>query len=179
MSTKVHLVKAMVFPVLMHGCESWTIKKADCQRIDAFELWCWRRLLRVPWTARRDAQRAQTNLVPFKQDIKSHQQHLLPILICVICISYSTKNKTNSPQTGTISLLQPRDSSDNSHSLSCLFPFLSLPHLTSCLKMARLFHSLDSKSVTPSNLHFCKHFKYPIRNVSVLACASFGNMAVL
>ena len=50
--TKVHLVKAMVFPVVMYGCESWTIKKAECQRIDAFELWCWRRLLRVPWTAR-------------------------------------------------------------------------------------------------------------------------------
>ena len=51
--TKVHLVKAMVFPVVMYGCESWTIKKAERQRIDAFELWCWRRLLRVPWTARR------------------------------------------------------------------------------------------------------------------------------
>ena len=51
--TKVHLVKAMVFPVIMYGCESWTIKKAECRRIDAFELWCWRRLLRVPWTARR------------------------------------------------------------------------------------------------------------------------------
>ena len=51
--TKVHLVKAMVFPVVMYGCESWTIKKAECQKIDAFELWCWRRLLRVPWTARR------------------------------------------------------------------------------------------------------------------------------
>ena len=51
--TKVHIVKAMVFPVVMYGCESWTIKKAECQRIDAFELWCWRRLLRVPWTARR------------------------------------------------------------------------------------------------------------------------------
>ena len=50
--TKVHLVKAMVFPVVMYRCESWTIKKAECQRIDAFELWCWRRLLRVPWTAR-------------------------------------------------------------------------------------------------------------------------------
>ena len=53
MPTKVHLVKAMVFPVVMYGCESWTIKKAKRQRIDAFELWCWRRLLRVPWTARR------------------------------------------------------------------------------------------------------------------------------
>ena len=48
-----HLDKAMVFPVVMYGCESWTVKKAECQRIDAFELWCWRRLLRVPWTARR------------------------------------------------------------------------------------------------------------------------------
>ena len=56
LSTKVHLVKAMVFPVVMYGCESWTIKKAECQRIDAFELWCWRRLLRVPWTARRSKQ---------------------------------------------------------------------------------------------------------------------------
>ena len=51
--TKVHLVKAMVFPVFMYGCDSWTIKKAERRRIDAFELWCWRRLLRVPWTARR------------------------------------------------------------------------------------------------------------------------------
>ena len=54
--TKVHLVKAMVFPVVIYGCESWTIKKAECQRIDAFKLWCWRRLLRVPWTARRSNQ---------------------------------------------------------------------------------------------------------------------------
>ena len=54
--TKVCLVKAMVFPVVMYGCESWTIKKAQCRRIDAFELWCWRRLLRVPWTARRSNQ---------------------------------------------------------------------------------------------------------------------------
>ena len=54
--TKVHLRKAMVFPVVMYGCESWTIKKADSQRTDAFELWCWRRLLRVPWTARRSNQ---------------------------------------------------------------------------------------------------------------------------
>ena len=56
MSTKVHLVKAMVFPVVMYGCENWTIKKAECQRIDAFALWCWRRPLRVPWTARRSNQ---------------------------------------------------------------------------------------------------------------------------
>ena len=53
---KVHLVKAMVFPAVMYGCESWTVKKAERQRIDAFELWCWRRLLRVPWTARRSNQ---------------------------------------------------------------------------------------------------------------------------
>ena len=56
LSTKVHLVKAMVFPVVMYRCESWTIKKAECQTLDAFELWCWRRLLRVPWTARRSNQ---------------------------------------------------------------------------------------------------------------------------
>ena len=56
LATKVHLGKAMVFPVVMYGCESWTVKKAECQRIDAFELWCWRRLLRVPWSARRSNQ---------------------------------------------------------------------------------------------------------------------------
>ena len=56
LSTKVCLVKAMVFPIVMYGCGSWTIKKAECQRTDAFELWCWRRLLRVPWTARRSNQ---------------------------------------------------------------------------------------------------------------------------
>ena len=56
LSRKVRLVKAMVFPVVMYGCESWTIKKAECRRIDAFELWCWRRLLKVPWTARRSNQ---------------------------------------------------------------------------------------------------------------------------
>ena len=54
--TKVHLVKAMVFPVVRYGCEGWTVKRAECRRIDAFELWCWRRLLRVPWTARRSNQ---------------------------------------------------------------------------------------------------------------------------
>ena len=64
LSTKVHLVKAMVFPVVMYGCESWTIKKAECQRIDAFELWCWRRLLRVPWTARRSNQSILKEISP-------------------------------------------------------------------------------------------------------------------
>ena len=62
--TKVSLVKAMVFPVVMYGCESWTIKKAECQRIDAFEVWCWRRLLRVPWTARRSNQSILKEISP-------------------------------------------------------------------------------------------------------------------
>ena len=62
--TKVHLVKAMVFPVVMYGCESWTIKNADSRRIDAFELWCWRRLLRVPWTARRSNQSILKEMSP-------------------------------------------------------------------------------------------------------------------
>ena len=62
--TKVHLVKAMAFPVVMYGCESWTIRKAECQRIDAFELWCWRRLLRVSWTARRSKQSILKKISP-------------------------------------------------------------------------------------------------------------------
>ena len=62
--TKVCLVKAMVFPVVMYGCESWTINKAECRRIDAFELWCWRRLLRVPWTARRSNQSVLKEISP-------------------------------------------------------------------------------------------------------------------
>ena len=62
--TKVHLLKAMIFPVVMYGCESWTIKKAECRRIDAFELWCWRRLLRVPWTARRSNQSILKEISP-------------------------------------------------------------------------------------------------------------------
>ena len=62
--TKVRLVKAMVFPVLMYGCESWTVKKAECRRIDAFELWCWRRLLRVPWDARRSNQSILKEISP-------------------------------------------------------------------------------------------------------------------
>ena len=61
---KVHLVKAMVFPVVMYGCENWTVKKAECQRIDAFELWYWRRLLRVPWTARRSNQSILKEISP-------------------------------------------------------------------------------------------------------------------
>ena len=64
MPTKVPLVKAMVFPVIMHGCESWTIKKAECWRIDALELWCWRRLLRVPWTTRRSNQSILKEISP-------------------------------------------------------------------------------------------------------------------
>ena len=64
LSTKVHLVKALFFPVIMYGCESWTVKKAECQRIDAFELWYWRRLLRVPWTARRSNQSILKEISP-------------------------------------------------------------------------------------------------------------------
>ena len=62
--TKVHLIKAMVFPLVMYGCDSWTIKKAECRRIDGFELWCWRRLLRVPWTARRSNQSILKEISP-------------------------------------------------------------------------------------------------------------------
>ena len=62
--TKVHLVKAMVFPVVMYGCESWTVRNAECQRLDAFELWCWRRFLRVPWTARRSNQSILKDISP-------------------------------------------------------------------------------------------------------------------
>ena len=62
--TKVHLLKAVVFPVVMYGCESWTVKKAECRRIDAFELWCWRKLLRVPWTARRSNQSILKEISP-------------------------------------------------------------------------------------------------------------------
>ena len=64
LSTKVHLVKAMVFPVAMYGCECWTVTTAECPRIDAFELWCWRRLLRVPWTARRSNQSILQEISP-------------------------------------------------------------------------------------------------------------------
>ena len=64
MPTKVHLVKAMVFPVVMYGCESWTVKKVECRRTDAFELWCWRRLLKVPWTARRSNQSILKEISP-------------------------------------------------------------------------------------------------------------------
>ena len=62
--TNVHLFKAVVFPVVMYGCESWTVKKAECRRIDAFELWCWRRLLRVPWTARKSNQSILKEISP-------------------------------------------------------------------------------------------------------------------
>ena len=64
LATKVHLGKAMVFPVVMYGCERWTLKKAECQRNDAFELWCWRRLLRVPWTVRRSNQSILKEISP-------------------------------------------------------------------------------------------------------------------
>ena len=73
----VHLVKAMVFPVVMYGCESWTIKKAECLRIDAFELWCWRRLLRVPWTARRSNQSILKEIIG-RTDVEAEAPILWP-----------------------------------------------------------------------------------------------------
>ena len=75
--TKVHLVKAMVFPVVMYGCESWTIKKAECRIIHAFELWCWRRLLRVPWTARSSNQSILKEISP---------EYSLPLFGIILCI---------------------------------------------------------------------------------------------
>ena len=80
--TNVHIVKAVVFPVVMYGCESWTIKKAEHQRIDAFKLWCWRRLLRVPWTARRSNQSLLKELSPEcfigRTDVESETPILWP-----------------------------------------------------------------------------------------------------
>ena len=76
--TKVHLVKAMVFPVVMYGCESWTVKKAECRRIDVFELWCWKRLLRVPWTTRRSNQSILKEISPGifgRNDAKAETQY--------------------------------------------------------------------------------------------------------
>ena len=82
--TKVHLVKALVFPVVMFGCESWTIKKAECQRIDAFELWCWRRLSKVPWTPRRSNQsilKGKTFKLFWHINVETKLIMFLPILI--------------------------------------------------------------------------------------------------
>ena len=79
LSTKVRLVKAMVFPVVMYGCESWAVKKAEHQRIDAFELWCWRRLLTVPWTARRSNQSILKEIRP---------QHSLEVLMLKLKLQY-------------------------------------------------------------------------------------------
>ena len=76
--TKVGLVKAMVFPAVMYRCESWTVKKAECQRIDAFELWCWRRLLRVPWTARRSNQSILKEISPGRTDVEAETLILWP-----------------------------------------------------------------------------------------------------
>ena len=77
--TKTYLVKAMVFPVVMYGCESWTIKKAECQKIDAFELWSWRRLLRVPWIARRSNQTILKEVNP-EYSLEGHAEAETPIL---------------------------------------------------------------------------------------------------
>ena len=89
LSTKVHLVKAMVFPVVMYGCESWTVKKAERRRIDAFELWCWRRLLRVPWTARSSNQSSLKETDP---------EHSLEGLMLKLKLQYSgdLMERTNS-----------------------------------------------------------------------------------
>ena len=78
--TKIHLVKAMVFPVVMYGCESWTVKKAERCRIDAFELWCWRRLLRVPWTARRSNQFTLKEISLEGLMLKLKRQYLGPLM---------------------------------------------------------------------------------------------------
>ena len=78
LSTKVHLVKAMVFPAVMYGCESRTIKKAKRQRIDAFELWCWTRLLRVPWTAKRSSQSILKEISPGRTDVEAETPVLWP-----------------------------------------------------------------------------------------------------
>ena len=79
LATKVHLVKAMVFPVAMYGCERWTIKKAEHERIDAFELWCWRRLLRVPWATRRSNQSILKEISP---------EHSLEVLMLKLKLQY-------------------------------------------------------------------------------------------
>ena len=84
MPTKVHLVKAMVFPVVMHGCESWTVKKNECRRIDAFELWCWRRLLRVPWRARRSNQSILKEISPEYLLERTDVETETPILLSLI-----------------------------------------------------------------------------------------------
>ena len=78
--TKVHLVRAMVFPLVMYGCESWTVKKAECRRIDAFELWCWRRLMRVPWTERRSNKSILKEISP---------EYLLEGLLLKLKLQYS------------------------------------------------------------------------------------------
>ena len=78
--TKVRLVKAMVFPAVMYGCESWTVRKAECQRIDAFELWCWRRLLRVPWMARRSNQSILKEISPELLIVRTDAEAETPIL---------------------------------------------------------------------------------------------------
>ena len=77
--TKVPLVKAMIFPVVMYGCGSWIIKKAECQRIDAFEVWCWKRLLRVPWTSRRSNQSILKEISP-EYSLEGHAEAEMPIV---------------------------------------------------------------------------------------------------
>ena len=106
--TKVCLAKAMVFPVVMYGCESWTVKKAECWRIDAFELWCWRRLLRVPWTARRSNQSILKEISP---------EYLLEGLMLKLKLQYFSHlmQRTDSlEQTLMLGKLKERGEKDNS-----------------------------------------------------------------
>ena len=91
LSTKVHLVKAMVFPVVMYGCESWTVKKAERRIIDAFELWCWRRLLRVPWTARRANQSILREISPECSLEGSNTPYIKKVRV-VTSVTYYLKN---------------------------------------------------------------------------------------
>ena len=98
MPTKVRLVKAMVFPVVMHGCESWTVKKAECQRIDAFELWCWRRFLRVPWIARRTNQSILKDWFPLEYSL----ERLLPKSLYFGRLMQRTDSLEKTPMLGKI-----------------------------------------------------------------------------
>ena len=100
--TKVHLFKAMVFPVVMYGCESWTIKKAECQRIDVFELWCWRRLLRVPWTAR------TSNQSILKEIIYEYSLEGLMLNLKLQCLGYLIRRNGSLEKTLMLGKIESR-----------------------------------------------------------------------
>ena len=107
--TKVCLVKAMVFPVVLYGCESWTIKKAECKGIDAFELWCWRRLLRVPWTARRPNQSILKKISPQFSSVQllSHVRLFVTPWTAACQASLSIANCWSLPKLRSIELVMP------------------------------------------------------------------------